>query len=179
MLIYICISRDQRRRLETFLAREERANDYHVEGYHAALFFQAILAAVDVIKGNICFFGLPQIGSPSSFLLQLFCSSSCIDWDLGTDHASLNRADDWKTATSIIIAGRREDREGSVLMQNLSDLTETVLSNQTTGNIIVPSFKDSPTKPLGRRPREGREGQDASQPANEQCNAPAPLRMTD
>ena len=40
----------------------------------------------------------------------------------------------------------------SVLMQRLSYLTETVLSNKITRNIIVLSFKDSPRKPLGRRP---------------------------
>ena len=38
-------------------------------------------------------------------------------------------------------------------MQKLSNLTEseTVLSNKITRNKIVPSFKDSPRKPLRRR----------------------------
>ena len=39
----------------------------------------------------------------------------------------------------------------SVLMLRLSFPTETVLSNTITRNRIVPSFKDSPRKPLGRR----------------------------
>ena len=37
-------------------------------------------------------------------------------------------------------------------MQRLSYVTETVLSNKITRNRIVLSFKDSPRKPLGRRP---------------------------
>ena len=37
-------------------------------------------------------------------------------------------------------------------MQRLSYPTETVLSNKITRNRIVLSFKDSPRKPLGRRP---------------------------
>ena len=37
-------------------------------------------------------------------------------------------------------------------MQRLSQLTETVLSNTITTHRIVLSFKDSPRKPLGRRP---------------------------
>ena len=37
-------------------------------------------------------------------------------------------------------------------MQRLSYPTETVLSNKITKNRIVPSFKDSPRKPLRRRP---------------------------
>ena len=40
----------------------------------------------------------------------------------------------------------------SVLMLRLSYPTETVLSNKITRNRIVLSFKDSPRKPLGRRP---------------------------
>merc|ERR1712127_872135 len=40
----------------------------------------------------------------------------------------------------------------SVLMQRLSYPTETVLSNKITRNRIDLSFKDSPRKPLGRRP---------------------------
>ena len=39
-------------------------------------------------------------------------------------------------------------------MQGLSSPTGTVLSNKKTRNGIVISFKDSPRKPLGRRPRE-------------------------
>ena len=42
--------------------------------------------------------------------------------------------------------------KASVLMQRLSYQTETVLSNKTTRNRIVLSFKDSPRKPLGWRP---------------------------
>ena len=38
-------------------------------------------------------------------------------------------------------------------MQRLSYPTETVLSNKVTRKRIVLSFKDSPRKPLGRRPR--------------------------
>ena len=37
-------------------------------------------------------------------------------------------------------------------MQQLSYLTETVLSNKITKNRIVLSFTDSPRKPLARRP---------------------------
>ena len=40
----------------------------------------------------------------------------------------------------------------SVVIQRLSYLTETVLSNKITRNRIVPSFKNSPREPLGRRP---------------------------
>ena len=36
-------------------------------------------------------------------------------------------------------------------MQRLSYPTETVSSNKITQNIIFPSFKNSPRKPLGRR----------------------------
>ena len=47
------------------------------------------------------------------------------------------------------------DREkASVLMQRLSFPTETVLSNKITKNRIVLSFKDSPQKPLRRRPSD-------------------------
>ena len=42
--------------------------------------------------------------------------------------------------------------KASVLMQGLSFMTETVLSNNITRNRIVLSFKDGPRKPLGRRP---------------------------
>ena len=42
--------------------------------------------------------------------------------------------------------------KASVVMQRLSYPTETVLSNKMTRNRIVLSFKDSPRKPLGRRP---------------------------
>ena len=45
--------------------------------------------------------------------------------------------------------------KASVQMQRLSYLTETVLFNKITRNIIVLSFKDSPWKPFGRRRREG------------------------
>ena len=44
----------------------------------------------------------------------------------------------------------------SVLMLRLSYPTETVLSNKITRNRIVISFKDSPRKPLGRRPEDWR-----------------------
>ena len=43
--------------------------------------------------------------------------------------------------------------QASVLMLRLSYPTETVLSNKITRNRIVLSFKDSPRKPLGRRPK--------------------------
>ena len=45
-------------------------------------------------------------------------------------------------------------QEASVLMQRQSYPTETVLllSNKITRHRIVLSFKDSPRKPLGRRP---------------------------
>ena len=46
--------------------------------------------------------------------------------------------------------------KASVLMQRLSYPTETVLSNKITRNRIVLSFKDSPRKPLRRRPAVGR-----------------------
>ena len=46
-----------------------------------------------------------------------------------------------------------ERKEASVLMQRLSYATDTVLSNKITRNRIVLSFKDSPRKPFGRRPR--------------------------
>ena len=46
--------------------------------------------------------------------------------------------------------------EASVLMQRLFYSTETVLSNEINRNrIIVLSFKDSPRKPLRRRPIVG------------------------
>ena len=38
-------------------------------------------------------------------------------------------------------------------MQRLSYPTKTVLANKITRNRIVLSFKDSPRKPLGRRPK--------------------------
>ena len=47
------------------------------------------------------------------------------------------------------------DEEASVVMQRLSYPTETVLSNKIDRNRIVLSFKDSPRKPLGRRPSLG------------------------
>ena len=40
-------------------------------------------------------------------------------------------------------------------MQRLSYPTKTVLSNKNTMNRIVPSFKDSLRKPLGRQPLKG------------------------
>ena len=40
----------------------------------------------------------------------------------------------------------------SVVMQRISYPTETVLYNKITRNRIVPSIKDSPRKPLRRRP---------------------------
>ena len=51
-------------------------------------------------------------------------------------------------------ATHRERQKASVVMQRMSYLTETVLPSKITRNIIVLSFKDSPRKPLGRRPRE-------------------------
>ena len=48
----------------------------------------------------------------------------------------------------------QKEIEASVLMQRLSYQTENVLSNKSTRNRIVLSYKDSPRKPLGRRPRE-------------------------
>ena len=48
----------------------------------------------------------------------------------------------------------RQKASASVLMQRLSYQTETVLSNKITRNRIVLSFKDSPRKPLGRRPKD-------------------------
>ena len=45
-----------------------------------------------------------------------------------------------------------QDGEASFQMLRLSYLTETVLSNIITRNIIVLSFKDSRRKPLRRRP---------------------------
>ena len=42
--------------------------------------------------------------------------------------------------------------KASVVMQRLSYRTETLLSNKITRNKIVLSFKDSPRKPLRRRP---------------------------
>ena len=50
-------------------------------------------------------------------------------------------------------------------MQRLSYPTETVLDNNITRNRIVISFKDSPRKPLGRRPSEGG-GKRSGQPEN-------------
>ena len=47
-----------------------------------------------------------------------------------------------------------EIQQASVVMQRLSYSTETVLSNKITRNKKVLSFKDSPRKPLGRRPSE-------------------------
>ena len=45
--------------------------------------------------------------------------------------------------------------KASVVMERLSYPTETVLSNKITSNRTVLSFKDSPRKPLIRRPRVG------------------------
>ena len=45
-----------------------------------------------------------------------------------------------------------KEGEASVVMRILSYPTETVLSNDIARNRIVLSFKDSPQKPLGRRP---------------------------
>ena len=47
-------------------------------------------------------------------------------------------------------------QKASVLKQRLSYPTETVLSNKIARNRIVLSFKDSPRKPLGRRPKVSR-----------------------
>ena len=44
--------------------------------------------------------------------------------------------------------------KASVVMQRLSYPTETVLFNKITRNIMFLSFKDSPRKPLGRRPTD-------------------------
>ena len=46
--------------------------------------------------------------------------------------------------------GKQERQGAGVVMQRLSYLTETVLFNKIARNRIVPSFKDSPSKPLGR-----------------------------
>ena len=46
-------------------------------------------------------------------------------------------------------------QEASIVILRLSYRSETVLSNKITRNRIVLSFKDSPRKPLGRRPRNG------------------------
>ena len=43
-------------------------------------------------------------------------------------------------------------RQAVVVMQRLSYPTEIVISNKVTRNRIVLSFKNSPRKPLGRRP---------------------------
>ena len=45
--------------------------------------------------------------------------------------------------------------KASVVMQRLSYPIKTVLNNKITRNRIVLSSKDSPRKPLGRRPGEG------------------------
>ena len=50
-------------------------------------------------------------------------------------------------------ATHRERQKASVVMQRMSYLTETVLPSKITRNILVLSFKDSPRKPLGRRPK--------------------------
>ena len=47
-----------------------------------------------------------------------------------------------------------DNRRASVLMQRRSYSTETVLHNKITRNRIVLSFKDSPWKPLRRRPND-------------------------
>ena len=51
--------------------------------------------------------------------------------------------------------GKQERQGASVVMQRLYYLTETVLFNKIARNRIVPSFKDSPSKPLGRWPKDG------------------------
>ena len=50
----------------------------------------------------------------------------------------------------------RGSSQASVLMQRLSYPNETVLSNKITRHIIILSSKDSPRKPLGRRPHIAR-----------------------
>ena len=54
------------------------------------------------------------------------------------------------------VACKREAErlEASAVMQRLSYPTETVLSNEITRDRIVLSFKDSPRKPLGQRPKD-------------------------
>ena len=52
------------------------------------------------------------------------------------------------------LKGRRQ--QASILMQRLFYPTETVLFNKITKKGIVLSFRDSPRKPLGRRPSDGR-----------------------
>ena len=67
----------------------------------------------------------------------------------------------WSSLSKIVnfvLTGRMLHKErtpavgASVLMQRRSYPTETVLSNKTNRNRTVLSFKDSPRKPLGRRP---------------------------
>ena len=60
-------------------------------------------------------------------------------------------APEYKEALSLSLS-LSLSHKARVLMQRLSYPTETVLSNRITRNIIVPSFKDRPRKPLGRRP---------------------------
>ena len=69
------------------------------------------------------------------------------------------RERDGRAVAAIIAAFRRLPSFGcgcgcgaSVVMQRLSYPTETVLSKKIARNIIVPSFKVSPRKPLRRRP---------------------------
>ena len=51
-------------------------------------------------------------------------------------------------------SSKKMNPKASVVMQRLSYPTETVLSNKIYRNGIVPSFKDSPRKPLRRRPQD-------------------------
>ena len=53
----------------------------------------------------------------------------------------------------LSLVSRSLPQKASVVMQRLSYPTLTVLSNEITRNRIVLSFKDSPRKPLRRRPR--------------------------
>ena len=63
-----------------------------------------------------------------------------------------------KKGGSVSRSGKRRrdwEMKASVVMQRLSYPIKTVLNNKITRNRIVLSSKDSPRKPLGRRPGEG------------------------
>ena len=57
-----------------------------------------------------------------------------------------------KFSSKGYLSNKSSALQTSVLMQRLSYATETVSSNKIARNGIVTSFKDSPRKPLGRRP---------------------------
>ena len=69
------------------------------------------------------------------------------------NNAHKNAGQETPFPSTILNVGLSDGLKASVVMLRLSCPTETVIFNKITRNIvIVLSFKDSPRKPLGRRP---------------------------